>query len=540
MNKLSLYVNTIRTLRPIQIISRMRPTARVFGGKMSPDTVNTVRIACPELDEDASYLRRFDVDALKQDIFVLINEPHQVDLDQWSCSEASHLWNFNLHYFEYCIPLAVRFGRTADEADYTLFKRLVSSWIDACRYPNGDAWHPYTISLRLINWLICCDYFGSSLLADQVFCRRLRDSMYLQYRHLLLNQEARLLGNHYWENLKTLAILALYFGEQEVLSAVEKRLAHQLDEQILIDGVHFERSIMYHKIVLEGLIRLKMAYGSVGYLTPEPIEDGIRKMNDAVASIELNVGKTPFFNDAADGISKTARSLSLACIGEFGYEANDVLTEFPQSGFYKLYSDEAALVFFAGPPGPAYMLGHSHCDVLSFELSLGGQPLFVNSGTYAYQTPLRSFFRSDPAHNVAARMGHDQMLCWGAHRVARGVKSVEIDNISSNCITASFIDWEGILHKRTITLSGNRVKVEDWINDNSDIASYLKIAPGYAARLEGNVAMVRDGKREIRVASDAKPLLEKSPYSSEFGIIEDVDRLCFMSDSTYCSYEIEW
>ena len=84
------------------------------------------------------------------------------------------------------------------------------------------------------------------------------------------------------------------------------------------------------------------------------------------------------------------------------------------------------------------------------------------------------------------------------------------------------------------------MKVEDWINDNSDIASYLKIAPGYAARLEGNVAMVRDGKREIRVASDAKPLLEKSPYSSEFGIIEDVDRLCFMSDSTYCSYEIEW
>ena len=102
------------------------------------------------------------------------------------------------------------------------------------------------------------------------------------------------------------------------------------------------------------------------------------------------------------------------------------------------------------------------------------------------------------------------------------------------------MDWEGILHKRKITLSGNRVKVEDWINDNSDIVSYLKIAPEYAARLEGNVTVVRGVEREIRVTSDEKPFLEKSPYSAEFGIIEDVDRLCFMSDSAYCSYEIEW
>lgn len=540
MNKLSLYANTIRMLRPIQILSRVRPTARVFGGKMSPNTVNAVRIACPELDEDVSYLRRFDADALKRNIFVLINESHQIDLDQWNCSKASHLWNFNLHYFEYCIPLAVRFGRFRDEADYALFKRLVSSWIEACRYPNGDAWHPYTISLRLINWLICCGYFGDSLLEDQVFYQRLCDSMYLQYRHLLINQETRLLGNHYWENLKTLVILSLCFEEPDILATVERKLLHQLDEQILSDGVHFERSFMYHKIVLEGLVRLKLAYESAARLTPEPIEDGIRRMNDAMVSIERNVGKTPFFNDAADGVSKTARSLSLACIREFGYVADSAITEFPQSGFYKLYNSESALVFFAGFPGPAYMLGHSHCDVLSFELSLGGRPLFVNSGTYAYQTSLRSYFRSDSAHNVAARTGHDQMLCWGAHRVAKGIKSVEIDSISSNYITASFMDWEGILHKRTITLSGNRLKVEDWINANSDIVSFLKIAPEHTVSLEGNVVMVRGGEREIRVASDAKPFLEKSPYSPEFGIIENVDRLCFMSDSAYCSYEIEW
>lgn len=540
MNKIALYINTIRMLRPIQVLSRLRPKVHVGDKKIDPLEVNTVRITSPKLDEDKEYLQRFDIEALKTNTFYLINESHSVDMDKWNCPEASHLWNFNLHYFEYCIPLAVRFSQLGDREDYALFKRLVSSWIEACRYPHGDAWHPYTISLRLINWLVCCNYYGEVLLSDRAFHERLLDSMYLQYRYLLCNQETRLLGNHYWENLKTLVIMALLFSDRKVQASAEKKLVRQLEEQILPDGVHFERSLMYHKIVLEGLIRLKLAYRSVSRPSPKLVDDCIRRIVDAMASIERGMGKTPFFNDAADGVAKTACSLSAACKLEFEYEPSSDVRVFPVSGFFKLYSDNAALVFFAGWPGPSYMLGHAHCDVLSFELSLDGRPLFVNSGTYAYQTPLRTYFRGASAHNVASLEGHDQMLCWGAHRVARGIKDVEIDEVSPTCAVASFVDWRGILHKRSISLSGHRLIVEDWIDDDGGIISYLRLAPGFRTHKEENKIVVDGNGKRARIISDAKLVLEETSYSPEFGIIENVQMLRFKSDDGYCRYEFEW
>lgn len=540
MNKIALYTNTIRMLRPIQVLSRLRPKVHVGDKKIDPLEVNAVRIKSPELDEDKEFLQRFDIEALKTNTFYLINESHSVDMDKWNCSEASHLWNFNLHYFEYCIPLAVRFSQLGDREDYALFKRLVSSWIEACRYPHGDAWHPYTISLRLINWLVCCNYYGEVLLNDRAFYERLLDSMYLQYRHLLRNQETRLLGNHYWENLKTLVIMALFFSDRKVQVSAEKKLVRQLEEQILPDGVHFERSLMYHKIVLEGLVRLKLAYRSASCPSPKLVDDCIRRMVDAMASIERGMGKTPFFNDAADDVAKTGDSLAMTCEREFGHKPRSVATRFPQSGFYKLYADEAALLFFAGWPGPSYMLGHSHCDILSFEFSLGGHPLFVNSGTYAYQTPLRPYFRGASAHNVASPAGHDQMLCWGAHRVARSIKEVKVHEASPSRVVASFIDWEGTAHKRSISFLGHHVTVEDWIDNDAGVISYLKVAPKFTVRVGENGAIVSDGEKEVRIVSDSKPLLEKTPYSPEFGIIEDAQRLCFTSDDAYCSYEFEW
>ena len=186
-------------------------------------------------------------------------------------------------------------------------------------------------------------------------------------------------------------ICALAFGENDVLAEVERDYLTQLDEQVLPDGVHYERSMMYHKLILEGMLRVELAYRSVGKVAPAKIVPKVRQMLDAMASIERGMGKTPFFNDAADGVAKECGPLICACHDVYGYEPDDTKTAFSDSGFYKLYDGDAALVFFAGEPGPKYMLGHAHCDLLSFELSIGDRPVIVNSGTFAYQSDLRSY-----------------------------------------------------------------------------------------------------------------------------------------------------
>lgn len=420
-----------------------------------------VGLSLAALDLDEAYCSRFDANALVDGEFLLINSRHKADLGTWQVPEASHLWNFNLHYFEYCVPIAARYVRTGDATGPELFKRLVCSWIGACEYPRGDAWHPYTISLRLVNWLICLDLFGEVLTGDEDFMGAFSASIYRQYRHLLANQEKHLLANHYLENLKTLVICALLFGENEVLAEVECDYLAQLDEQVLPDGVHYERSMMYHKLILEGLLRVELAYRSVGKAAPVKVAFKARQMLDAMASIERGMGKTPFFNDAADGVAKECGPLICACRDVYGYEPDDTKTAFPDSGFYKLYDGNAALVFFAGEPGPRYMLGHAHCDLLSFELSVDGIPVIVNSGTFAYQSELRSYFRSTAAHNTATIDGEEQMECWAEHRVARGVSDVHVEERNGHRIVASFRNCKGRLHRRIVDIDHGVVSVVD-------------------------------------------------------------------------------
>ena len=246
-----------------------------------------------------------------------------------------------------------------------------------------------------------------------------------------------------------------------MLAEIERDYLAQLDEQVLPDGVHYERSMMYHKLILEGVLRVELAYRSAGKVAPAKIASKAQQMLDAMASIERGMGKTPFFNDSADGVAKECGPLARACRDVYGYKPDDTKTAFPDSGFYKLYDGNAALVFFAGEPGPRYMLGHAHCDLLSFELSVADKPVIVNSGTYAYQSEMRPYFRSTAAHNTATIDGEEQMECWAEHRVARGVSRVRVEALSEHRIEASFRNYKGHLHRRNIEMEDGVLVVED-------------------------------------------------------------------------------
>ena len=106
------------------------------------------------------------------------------------------------------------------------------------------------------------DGFGEILRKDKEFLQKLNNSMYAQYRHLQKRMERHLLGNHYFENLKTVLLGALYFQEPKIYQRMKRRFAEEIKEQILPDGVHYERSMMYHKIILEDLMRVEKALGN--------------------------------------------------------------------------------------------------------------------------------------------------------------------------------------------------------------------------------------------------------------------------------------
>lgn len=104
---------------------------------------------------------------------------------------------------------------------------------------------------------------------------------------------------------------------------------------------------------------------------------------------------------------------------------------FPQSGYFILGSqfdtpEEVRMVVDAGPLGYLSIAAHGHADALSIVLSVGGEEVLVDPGTYAYHTEpeWRRYFRSTRAHNTLVVDDLDQSMqsgnfMWSRHAIAR-------------------------------------------------------------------------------------------------------------------------
>mgnify|MGYP000647957824 CR=1 FL=1 len=71
-----------------------------------------------------------------------------------------------------------------------------------------------------------------------------------QYVRLTDSLEYHLMGNHLLENAFSLLFRAYYFRNNQLFDTAKKILKTELSEQFLDDGGHFERSPMYHQIML--------------------------------------------------------------------------------------------------------------------------------------------------------------------------------------------------------------------------------------------------------------------------------------------------
>ena len=342
------------------------------------------------------------------------------------CDELPKLWQYNLHYFEYLWAL-----------DYNQAKALTLNWI--AEHPlaqNRIGWDPYPISLRLTNW--CCVLFGKFSVetdADKEFCELLWKSVYLQTEWLLQHIETHILGNHLFEN----AVCLVFTGSCFTGKSAEKWyqiglniLEEELTEQILKDGMHFERSPMYHsRIVYVLCLLMNIQDTRLEQLLSEPL----RKMISALDNLIHPDENIALFNDSAFGIYNDPVCLisySNDLLGVSSSEPEqDSITTFslPDAGYYGVRNcDGTFLICDAGEIGHDYIPGHAHADIFSFELSLKGHRVIVDSGVFDYNnSAMRKYCRSTRAHNTVEINDKDQCEMWGSFRVARRGKPFDIN-----------------------------------------------------------------------------------------------------------------
>lgn len=506
-DKAKLYWNTVKYLKPIQI--RYQIGNRIFRGrqgrlldsvkKLTAPKAQEINILIPELDCESGYLQRFDAEKLLEGCITLLHEEHQIG-KVWNIQEASHLWNYNLHYLEFLIPLAVQYKETADERYFDCWVGWVESWL---AQSAGDSFEPYTISIRIPNILISMELLGKEIRGTELW-HTICTSIYQQYRYLLHTRELALLANHYFENIKAIVISSVLFGELEIYHKYFDLLLRELDEQILPDGLHFELSPMYHRIILEDLLRVYTVLNSCRHkCDAEKLIPAIQAMTSAMVNFERGFDRIPLFNDSGNNVAKGKCALLKAVKKICVYKEAEI-GELKHAGYYKLYRDDMAVLFDCGDIGPAYMGGHSHCDCLSFELCVDGKALFVNSGTGQYQGELRTFFRCTAAHNTVMLDDREQSQLWGEHRAARRISRMK-GSCVEGVVTGQFTGFQGDLFRRKLQWEQDRklIITDDFKAHDKGrhtARQFLHLAPGYEyERGEKQEVYVKEGNEPAAV-----------------------------------------
>lgn len=528
IDNILLYGRTVRQLKLIQIQGQIKRKLKMNRKPLqygAAPEVNDVKISIPEIDEDERYIRRFNLKDLENREVELLHESHMLD-GCWRVGNASRLWNFNLHYLEFTVALAVEWKRTGESKYKDKWIEFISSWLEDGSQA-ADAYEPYTISLRMVNVLIGLELIGE---VDKWLKKRIYESLYHQYKYLSENLELALLANHYFENLKALVIGSVVFGEKNDYQKYWRLFLQQTDEQILDDGMHYERSPMYHKIILEDILRvytvLKISYT----LDAEKLEPVIRLMAEALKGFEKGFRTIPLFNDSGGNISKTTDGLIKAAsrMLNIASDAIQKKTDFREAGYYRLDQGKAAVIFDCGDIGPCYMGGHGHNDCLSFELSMDGRKIFTNSGTGQYQGGLRKFFRSTAAHNTVMIDNREQNELWGEHRVGRRGSHYKVHR-KTDCLTGIFKSYAGDRYGRQMQWKEDKLLITDLVKSRgTHIArQFFHLTPGLKLERAEGLVKILDGDKTITVItpsvkSDYVIHTEGmiTNYSSEFGKYE--------------------
>ena len=480
----------------------------------------------------------------------------------WNNSNWSKLWLYNLHYFD---DLNAEDSKARSE----WHRALIERWVAENPVGKGNGWEPYTLSLRIVNWIKWA-WAGNSLSGTAT------KSLALQARFLRRRLEWHILGNHLLANAKALIFAGLFFEGQEAKEWLVKGLSileHELHEQILADGGHFERSPMYHAQVLEDVLDIVNAFGMPNYHFRgndkyEDAKDEYESKSDILSSradkfkylsrLEHQCritapkmlawlgamthpdGEIALLNDSAFGGASAPATLAEYAerLGIEPYRASELvdaksgsvrIRHLEATGYIRVDWGEMTAFLDTAPIGPDYLPGHAHADTLSFELSLGGQRVIVDSGVSCYgEGAERLRQRGTAAHNTVEIDGQDSSEVWSGFRVAQRAYPLNLRiDAAEGIISCAHDGYRRLpgqpLHRREWRFGNNSLTVWDVIEGRySEATGRFHFHPAVSIvksrdRALFSIALTGGGKLSCNVQHGCGQLVP-STYHPEFGL----------------------
>jgi hypothetical protein len=403
-------------------------------------------------------------------------------------------------------------------------------------------WEPEPLGLRTLAWLKLLATPGA-LPSDASLRARIQCSLAQQLDTLAGRLETHLLANHYLFNLLALATAGHAFeGEGPTRwRARAAPLAAELAEQVGPDGAHYERSPMYHALVLERVLDLvnvlRACPGAGSADLAERLAACAARMLRALRVLTHPDGGIALLGDSAFGIAQPPAALeSYAAALGIAPAADEPAGVLRDAGFVRLAAGPFALIASVGGPRPAYQPGHAHCDALSFELSVAGERVVTDTGVYEYvEGPRREASRATRSHATIEIDGEEQAELWGSHRVGGRPEVALLSADPGRRAEASCRGWSRpqVEARRVIEIEAGEVRVVDRVSELArSVRLRLPLAPELEVALVGGAAQLalRGGPAlRLELPAGVAWRLERMPYYPEFG--RALERDCLVGEA---------
>ncbi len=368
---------------------------------------------------------------------------------------------WELSRFQHLPTLGKAYWLSGDEKYSREFVNEIEDWIESNRPFYGVNWIcAMDVAIRVVNWIWGYYFFMDSPEVTDEFLLKFLRSLLIHGKYIRGNLERGrkgINGNHYLSDIVGLAYIGTMFPEFKEAKGWRdfalKELIQEMGKQVYPDGVDYEGSISYHRLVTELFLSATLLHVINGGTFPGWYMDKLEKMIEFVMYYTKTDGTAPQIGDNDDGrlhilgnyenwnrvdhryllsigaalfnrpdLKQAAGELqeeALWLLGEEGFKKFNLFSDtgtvisskaFPDGGFYIMRNENLQLIADCVPASHKAPTGHKHNSRLSFELFAYDKSFIIDPGAYIYTADkdMRNLFRSTRYHNTVTVDGEEQ------------------------------------------------------------------------------------------------------------------------------------
>ncbi|MGQ2906491.1 MAG: alginate lyase family protein [Aliihoeflea sp.] len=442
--------------------------------------------------------------------------------------DVKYVWEFNR--LQFLQPLAAKLALDDDADARRAIEAAIESWHRAHPPFRGLVWNSgIELALRAISLLVVSSICGSHLSPDTI--RRIREILaahafwLARFPSRFSSANNHLIAEAAGEYLLGVAMPDLA-GADTMAAKARKTLETEIEKQIFPDGVPAEQSPTYGAFSIEFALLAALAARNLGEPFGPVFEARLIAFANWLAATSFNGIAPPLCDDDEGRViamgepePRYPASIANAAMAFFGtpspvaasephlrdaifgeaaageQSAASGLTTFPNGGYSIVNAVRFKLVMDHGPLGYLSIAAHGHADALSVLLSIDGEPVLVDPGTYLYHSggAWRDWFRSTRAHNTLTIAGADQSIMSGAFNWSHKANAllVEASDTTLHAEHDGYAKRLGATHRRHVRVTEDGLRIEDEVSGKPQpVELVYQFAPGLDILVDGATATV--------------------------------------------------